>query len=77
MRLNASPRQRTLTIVDNGKGMTAPQLDRYHDIAATTKERGKGIGFAGIGAKLALLVAHAVITETKSGRSYNATRWRL
>jgi hypothetical protein len=77
IRLSASPRQRTLTIVDNGKGMTAPQLDRYHDIAATTKERGKGIGFAGIGAKLALLVAHAVITETKSGRSYNATRWRL
>ncbi len=70
-------RDKTMTTVDNGRGMTPPQLEHYHDIAATTKTRGKGIGFAGIGAKLALLLAKEVITETKPGRSYNATRWRL
>ena len=66
-----------LTVCDNGKGMSPPQLDRYHDIAATTKQRGTGIGFAGLGAKLALLVAGAVVTETRAGQSTNATRWRL
>jgi len=74
-RVNA--REKTMTTIDNGHGMTPPQLEKYHDIAATTKTRGKGIGFAGVGAKLALLIAHEVITETKPGRSYNATRWRL
>jgi hypothetical protein len=77
IRFFVSGREKTLTVVDNGRGMTPPQLEHYHDIAATTKTRGKGIGFAGVGAKLALLVAHMVITETRAGRSYNATRWRL
>jgi hypothetical protein len=77
IRFLVSARDKTLTTIDNGRGMTPPQLEKYHDIAATTKERGKGIGFAGVGAKLALLVAHHVITETKPGRSYNATKWRL
>lgn len=77
IRFLANGREKSLTVVDNGHGMSAPQLEHYHDIAATTKTRGKGIGFAGVGAKLALLLANAVITETKSGRSYSATRWRL
>ncbi|MDE3092135.1 MAG: sensor histidine kinase, partial [Chloroflexota bacterium] len=77
IRFFASAREKTLTVVDNGRGMSPPQLEHYHDIAATTKVRGKGIGFAGVGAKLALLLAHNVITETKAGRSYAATRWRL
>jgi hypothetical protein len=66
-----------LTVCDNGKGMSPPQLDRYHDVAATTKQRGTGIGFAGLGAKLALLAADAVVTETRAALSTNATRWRL
>jgi len=77
IRFLANAREKTLTALDNGRGMTPPQLEKYHDIAATTKERGRGIGFAGVGAKLALLVSRDVLTETKSGRSYNATRWRL
>ncbi|HZY90010.1 MAG TPA: ATP-binding protein, partial [Gemmataceae bacterium] len=32
--------QQALTVCDNGKGMSPPQLDRYHDVAATSKERG-------------------------------------
>lgn len=77
IRFGVSKSDKTLMAVDNGKGMSPAQLEHYHDIAATTKVRGKGIGFAGVGAKLALLVAKEVITETRAGRSYTATRWRL
>lgn len=68
----------TLTVTDNGCGMRRPVMCDYHNIAATVKERGKGIGFAGIGAKLSLLVARSVTTETKGGYgSKCATSWRL
>lgn len=64
--------------VDNGSGMRRTALKEYHDIAASTKERGLGIGFAGIGAKLSLLVAERVITETRGPKgSRGATHWHL
>lgn len=71
------PHAGALAIIDNGAGMTRSQLEEYHDIAATTKSRGKGIGFAGVGAKLALLIADEVATETRRGSHHRATRWRL
>ena len=71
------PQAAALAIVDNGTGMTARQLEEYHDIAATAKSRGRGIGFAGVGAKLALLIADEVATETRRGSHHRATRWRL
>ena len=37
--------------------MQRRDLARYHDVAASTKARGEGIGFAGVGIKLGLLVA--------------------
>ena len=67
----------TLTIVDNGRGMQRRELARYHDVAASTKKRGEGIGFAGIGIKLGLLVSREVITETRRGATHVATRWHL
>ena len=36
--------------------MRRRELARYHDIAASTKTRGEGIGFAGVGIKLGLLL---------------------
>ena len=51
------PKIRSMRIVDNGKGMNDREFEEYHDIAATTKTRGKGIGFAGVGVKLSLLCA--------------------
>jgi len=66
-----------LTVVDDGQGMRRRELARYHDIAATTKERGQGIGFAGVGIKLGLLVCDEVVTETRRGKSHVATAWRL
>jgi len=61
------PEKNQFLIRDNGQGMKRKAIKDYHDIAATTKIKGKGIGFAGIGAKLSLLVAKSVITETKGG----------
>src|SRR3990172_5990522 len=71
------PAQGTLTTVDNGSGMRRRELARYHDIAASTKTRGQGIGFAGVGIKLGLLVCEEVVTETRRGKSHVATIWRL
>lgn len=67
----------TLTIIDDGRGMHRRELARYHDIAASTKHRGEGIGFAGVGIKLGLLVSREVITETRRGARQVATRWHL
>jgi len=67
----------TLTIVDDGVGMRRRELARYHDIASSTKVRGDGIGFAGVGIKIALLVCAEVMTETRRGKHHVASAWRL
>jgi len=67
----------SLTLIDNGKGMNEKEFEKFHDIAATTKVRGKGIGFAGVGVKLALLISERVITETNRGMFHKATSWKL
>ena len=77
IRLTANPAEAALTIVDDGRGMQRRELARYHDVAASTKRRGDGIGFAGIGIKLGLLASREVITETRRGTTHVATRWYL
>jgi hypothetical protein len=77
IRVATAASQRALTVVDDGRGMQRRELARYHDIAATTKTRGQGIGFAGVGIKLALLVSQEVVTETRRGKVHVATRWHL
>ena len=71
------PAHGTLTTVDNGSGMRRRELARYHNVAASAKTRGQGIGFAGVGIKLGLLVCEEVVTETRRGKSHVATSWRL
>jgi len=66
-----------VTIGDDGAGMRRRELARYHDIAASTKVRGAGIGFAGIGIKIALLVCAEVLTETRRRGHHVASTWRL
>jgi hypothetical protein len=73
----SNPAEATLTIVDDGRGMQRKELAQYHDVAASTKARGEGIGFAGVGIKLGLLVSREVITETRRGATHIATRWHL
>ena len=74
---DSDPAARTLTAVDNGSGMQRRELARFHDIAASTKKRGQGIGFAGVGIKLGLLVCEEVFTETRRKKTYVASSWRL
>ena len=75
--LMADSSQATLVVTDNGSGMQRRDLSRYHDIAASTKTRGQGIGFAGVGIKLGLLVSREVVTESRRGKSHVATSWHL
>lgn len=77
IQVTADPARGTLTVVDDGSGMQRRELARYHDIAASTKTRGEGIGFAGVGIKLGLLLCEQVLTETRRCRTHVATRWHL
>ncbi len=77
IRLIANPERSTLTVVDDGSGMQRRDLARYHDLAASTKTRGQGIGFAGVGIKLGLLVSEEVLTETRRGKTHVASTWCL
>lgn len=75
--LRPNPVDATLTVVDDGRGMKRRDLARYHNVAASSKARGEGIGFAGVGIKLGLLVADDVVTETRRGATHVATTWHL
>ena len=75
--MEVHPSEETLTVIDNGSGMQRKDLARYHDIASSTKRRGQGIGFAGVGIKLGLLVCEEVLTETKRGQTHISTSWHL
>jgi hypothetical protein len=75
--IHTDPAAATFTVSDDGKGMAKQALSRYHDLAASTKSRGRTIGFAGVGIKLGLLVSDHVVTESRSRRSHRATTWRL
>jgi len=77
IRVWTDPAPATLTVVDDGKGMSRQALTRYHDLAATNKRRGRSIGFAGVGIKLGLLVSEEVVTEARRVRTHLATSWRL
>jgi histidine kinase/DNA gyrase B/HSP90-like ATPase len=77
IRLASDSTAASLTIIDNGSGMPRRDLRRYHDLAASTKARGQGIGFAGVGIKLALLACREVVTETRRGKLHVATSWHL
>jgi hypothetical protein len=77
IRVLTDPSERTVVFVDDGCGMSRRDLARYHDLAASSKTRGQGIGFAGVGIKLGLLVAESVLTETRRGATHVATRWHL
>ena len=77
IRLTTNPGAATLDIVDDGRGMSRGELRRYHDLGASTKVRGRGIGFAGVGIKLGLLACVEVVTEARRGKTQVATTWRL
>jgi hypothetical protein len=67
--------RRVLGVEDDGRGMTAEEFERYHDLAQSSKQRGTGIGFAGLGAKLAHNITSKVVTETRSPSYHAASEW--
>jgi histidine kinase/DNA gyrase B/HSP90-like ATPase len=69
--------ERALAVIDNGSGMQRRDLARFHDIASSNKVRGEGIGFAGVGIKLGLLICEEVLTETQRGKSHVASLWHM
>ena len=77
LELRTHREERTLVARDDGRGMTRRELSRYHDLGASTKRRGRGIGFAGVGIKLGLLACDEVVTETRRPRVHCATTWKL
>lgn len=77
LRIGRDPQAATLLAADDGSGMSREALRRYHDLATTTKRRGRGIGFAGVGIKLGLLACSEVITETRHRARLAATSWHL
>jgi len=77
IQLFTDPAARTLIVTDNGSGMQRRDLARFHNIASSTKTRGEGIGFAGVGIKLGLLVCEEVFTETRRGKTHIASSWHL
>jgi Histidine kinase-, DNA gyrase B-, and HSP90-like ATPase len=77
IRFVTDPVGASFTAVDDGSGMRRRELARYHDVAASTKARGDGIGFAGVGIKLGLLVCEEVVTESRRGKTHVASSWHL
>lgn len=75
--MEVNPSDGTLMVKDDGSGMQRKNLARYHDIASSTKRRRQGIGFAGVGIKLGLLVCEEVRTETNRGQTHVSTTWHL
>ena len=57
-------------VEDDGKGMTEKEFqDNYHALSITSKIKGQGIGFAGVGSKLYLAFlasGESIVTETRS-----------
>ncbi len=77
IRLTADPAAATFRLLDDGRGMVWKELRQFHNLATSSKTRGAGIGFAGVGIKLALLAAREVVTESRRGKSHAASRWHL
>jgi hypothetical protein len=77
IRMTADPAAATFQLEDDGRGTVWKELRQFHNLAASSKTRGAGIGFAGVGIKLALLAASEVITESRRGKSHAASRWHL
>jgi hypothetical protein len=74
---HSDPAGSTMTAIDNGSGMQRRDLARFHDIASSSKVRGRGIGFAGVGIKLGLLTCEEVLTETRRGKNHVASLWHM
>lgn len=63
--IRIDPTQNLFELTDNGVGMDGKGFESYHNFSTSFKRKGQGIGFAGLGAKLALRITDRIITETR------------
>ncbi len=72
---NNSDGKHIISFQDNGPGMDDDTFADYHVGSRSTKSKGNGIGFAGIGAKIYLAAwsKTQIITETCSGKNVLAS----
>ena len=75
--ISADEEQRITEVWDNGNGMSEKEFIDYHNLAVSPKQKGQGIGFAGLGAKLGVWLSTKLITETKSKSFHSASVWWL
>ena len=64
--VNITLKNKSITFRDNGPGMNRKQFTKYHKISGSTKIKGRGIGFAGVGAKVYLAVWKNTIIHTET-----------
>ena len=66
LKIDVDYENKWVTFVDDGKGMNRDDFEEYHNLGSlSTKRKGSGIGFAGIGCKLYIDKCEKVITVTK------------
>lgn len=57
-----------VTFLNNGPPMNKADFENYHTISSSTKTKGEGIGFAGVGAKIFLAAWNKAEIVTVSGK---------
>ena len=68
-----------VTFHNNGVPMNETDFVNYHTVAVSTKEKGKGIGFAGVGAKIFMAAwqdAEITTITGKGGNVFVSRMWR-
>jgi hypothetical protein len=73
--IRIDPEQKIFELTDNGRGMTARGFELYHNFSTSFKRKGYGIGFAGLGAKLALKISDKIVTETRQKSTSSKSFW--
>lgn len=73
--IRIDPEQKIFELTDNGKGMTGRGFELYHNFSTSFKRKGYGIGFAGLGAKLALKISDKIVTETRQKSASAKSFW--
>lgn len=71
------PAENLFHLTDNGHGMEAKGFEMYHNFSTSFKRKGQGIGFAGLGAKLALRISERIVTETRSKKFWGTSEWKF
>lgn len=66
-----------VTFLNDGPPMNSADFDRYHTISSSTKTKGEGIGFAGVGAKIFLAAWDQAEIMTVTGKNNNILASRM